>query len=350
MCGFCATLGGVVRPTLFLSAFILASVTLCSSASAQRIVVGSPLDANFGGGQECTSPTGTWANSTLGEPGAHVSSPVDGTVIRWSMAGDYTANKPFELRILRPAAGAAYTGVGTSDPETPLGGLFSFNSFPTDLPIKAGDLIGINVNSGCVGVAGVTGSNYLNWFPALPDGSTSVAPYPGNDVEIGVSAIVQPPPTVTSLGSASSPLGGGSVVTIHGTDFEGATGVSFGGVPSPNFSVDYESQITAVVPPGARLGSVPVSVTTIAGTATAPQQLSYQACVVPSLIGRAPAVARATAGAANCAVGKVIRKAVATHKGAGKKRKKPKPKVIAQSRPAGTVLPVGAKIDLTVKG
>jgi hypothetical protein len=340
----------VFRPVAILSIVVLALAALCSSASAQRIVVGSPLEGNFGGGQECTSPTGTWANNTLGEPGAHVSSPVDGTVIRWSMTGDYTADKPFELRILRPAPGGAYTGAGTSDPETPTGGLITYRSYPTDLSIKAGDLIGIDVNSGCVGVAGVTGSNYLNWFPALPDGSTLVDPYPGNNVEIGVSAIVQPPPTVSSLGSTSSPPGGGGVIAIHGTDFEGATGVSFGGVPSPNFSVDYESQITAVVPPSAKLGPVPVSVTTIAGTATAPQQLIYQACVVPTLTGHSPAAASAAAVAAKCAIGKVSHRPVAKRNGKGKKKKKPKPKVIAQSRPAGTVLPAGAKIDLTVKG
>jgi hypothetical protein len=339
----------MLRPAVLLSALLLAFAALCSSASAQRIIVGSPFEGNFGG-TACTSPTGTWANNTLAEAGAHVTSPVDGTVIRWSMTGDYTANKPFELRILRPALGGAYTGAGTSAPEIPTGGFITFRGFPTDLPIKAGDLIGINVNGGCVGRAAITGSNYLNWFPALAEGATSVDPYPGNGIEIGVNATVQPVPTAASLGPTTSTLGGGGLVTINGTDFEGATAVSFGGVPSPNFSVDYEGQITAVVPPSARVGSVPVTVTTIAGTATAPQSLTYQACVVPTLTGKSPALAGAAVVAADCTLGTVTHKPLAKHKGKGKKKKKVKPQVVAQSRAPGTVLPVGARVGLTVKG
>jgi hypothetical protein len=323
-------------------AVALAVSVFCSGAAAQRVPVGSPLHLSFSGNL-CTSPTGTWANATLGEPGAHVSSPVDGTVVRWTMFGNYSKGKPFELRILRPAAGGAYTGAGTSAAETPSGG---FVSYRTELPIKAGDLIGVDVNDGCIGASAFTGSDYLNWFPALPDGATLVDPYPGDDVEIGLSAVVQPTPTVTSLGSTGSPLGGGGLVAIHGTDFESASAVSFGGVPSPNFSVDYESQITAVIPPATKPGPVPVSVTTIAGTATAPQQFAYQGCVVPALKGDTVAAARRAVAASGCTVGRVTKRPARKRRG----KKKAKPAVVAQSRAPGTVLPAGGKVDLTVKG
>jgi hypothetical protein len=334
----------VLRTTLYLSVVAIALMAPCSSASAHLVVVGSPHKGEFKG-QECTSPTGTWANDTLGGPGANASSPVDGTVVSWSMFGNYTAGKPFELRILHPAGGGAYTGAGTSAQETP-SGVFLFPAiWRTDLPIKKGDLVGINVNNDCVGVEGVTGSHYLNWFPALGEGSTLVAPYPGKDVEIGVQALVQPVPTATSISPPTSALAGGGVVTIHGTDFEEASAVSFGGVPAADFSVESAAQITAVVPPATKPGPVPVSVTTIAGTATAPQMLDYQACLVPSLKGRTLAAAKKAVTAAGCALGKVTHRPPAKAKHGTKK-----PKVVAQSRPAGRTLAFGTKIGLTVSG
>jgi hypothetical protein len=334
----------VLRSAVVLSTVAIVLAATCASASAHLVVVGSPLEGEFKG-QECTSPQGTWANDTLGEPGANATSPVDGVVVSWRMLGNFTSGKPFELRVLRPAGGGAYTGAGTSSPQMPSTSFFFRPIWRTDLPIKAGDLIGINVNSDCVGVEGVTGSHYLNWFPALADGSTVVAPYPGKDVEIGVQALVQPTPTVASISPATSPIGGGGTVTIRGTDFEEASRVDFGGVPATDFSVESAAQITAVVPPVVAPGPVPVSVTTIAGTASAPQALEYQACLVPSLKSKTLAAAKRALKAAGCAAGKVTHKPGAKG-GHGKKR----PKVVAQSQPPGKTLPVGTKIGLTVRG
>ena len=299
----------MLRSAFLLSAVIIILAATCSSAAAHLVVVGSPLEGEFKG-QECTSPTGTWANDTLGEAGANASSPVNGVVVSWRMHGNFTNGKAFELRILHPAGGGAYTGAGTSAREIASGGLFGATNWRTDLPIRTGDLVGINVNEDCVGVKGVTGSHYLNWFPALGEGSTLVAPYPGKDVEIGVQALVQPAPTATSISPATSALAGGGTMTIRGTDFEEASAVSFGGIPAAGFSVESATQITAVVPPAVKPGAVPVSVTTIAGTATVSQTLDYQACVVPALKGKTLAAAKKAVAAAGCALGKVRQRAL----------------------------------------
>jgi hypothetical protein len=60
----------------------------------------------------------------------------------------------------------------------------------------------------------------------------------------------------------------GTSVTINGTGFTGATGVSFNGtsVGSANFTIASDIQITATVPQGATTGQI--SVTTPGGTAT----------------------------------------------------------------------------------
>jgi hypothetical protein len=72
--------------------------------------------------------------------------------------------------------------------------------------------------------------------------------------------------SVTNL-SASSGAAGASI-TITGSHFTGATGVTFAGIAATAFHVDLDTQITATVPPGAAQG--PVAVTGPAGTVNGP--------------------------------------------------------------------------------
>ena len=78
--------------------------------------------------------------------------------------------------------------------------------------------------------------------------------------------------TVTSLSPNQGPVAGGTSVVITGTDFTGATAVSFGSTPAKSFTVNSSTQITAVAPAGAA-GSVYVTVTT--PTATSPNSVQY---------------------------------------------------------------------------
>ncbi len=71
-------------------------------------------------------------------------------------------------------------------------------------------------------------------------------------------------PTVTSVNPNTGPPGGGTSVTITGTNFSGATAVRFGGNAAGSFSVNSATQITATSPAGS--GTVDVTVTTPGGT------------------------------------------------------------------------------------
>jgi hypothetical protein len=71
-------------------------------------------------------------------------------------------------------------------------------------------------------------------------------------------------PTVTSLGTSSGPTGGGTSVTITGTNFSGVTNVFFGTLPSASFTVTSSTSITAVAPAQAA-GAVDLTVLTGAG-------------------------------------------------------------------------------------
>jgi hypothetical protein len=89
-----------------------------------------------------------------------------------------------------------------------------------------------------------------------------------------------PGPTVTSVNPSSGSTAGGTVVTITGTTFTGATSVTFGGVAA-SFTVVNATTITATVPVGAA-GDASVIVTTPAGSNPANTLYLYADGVVSS--------------------------------------------------------------------
>jgi hypothetical protein len=77
------------------------------------------------------------------------------------------------------------------------------------------------------------------------------------------------PPTVTKLSAKTGSIGGGSTITITGTNFSGATGVQFGPNAATSVSVGlFGNTITATVPPGTNPGTVNVEVLGPGGTSS----------------------------------------------------------------------------------
>ena len=85
-------------------------------------------------------------------------------------------------------------------------------------------------------------------------------------------------PTVTNVSPSAGPTGGGTSITITGTNLTGATAVSFGSTPATSFSVTSSTQISATAPAGA--GVVDVTVTTPGGTSatSAADRYGYGGC------------------------------------------------------------------------
>ncbi|MBF6223139.1 IPT/TIG domain-containing protein [Nocardia abscessus] len=73
-----------------------------------------------------------------------------------------------------------------------------------------------------------------------------------------------PAPALTSVSPSSGSAAGGTTVTLTGTGLSTAGAVSFGSTPATSFTVDSDTQITAVSPAGT--GTVQVTVTTAGGT------------------------------------------------------------------------------------
>ncbi len=90
-------------------------------------------------------------------------------------------------------------------------------------------------------------------------------------------------PTITSFSPASGPVG--TTVTINGTNFTGATSVTFNGV-SAAFIINSNVKITATVPTGATTGKI--AVTTPGGTATSATNFTVTAVPAPTITSFTP--------------------------------------------------------------
>ena len=97
-------------------------------------------------------------------------------------------------------------------------------------------------------------------------------------------------PAITSFAPAIGSVGTG--VTINGTNFTGATTVSFGG-RAATFTVSNSGTVTATVPAGATTG--PITVTTLDGTATS--AASFTISSAPFALGATPSSQTVSAGA-----------------------------------------------------
>src|SRR5262249_19063379 len=99
-----------------------------------------------------------------------------------------------------------------------------------------------------------------------------------------------PVPAVTGVSPSSGATGGGTSVTIRGTNFTGTSQVLFGTVPALLFTVNSDTSITAISPLAAA-GTVDITVTTGSGTSAtgAADQFTYSSgSATPSVTGLSP--------------------------------------------------------------
>jgi hypothetical protein len=307
---------------------------ICSGAQAAIVTVGSPLVGPFE-----SSPTGsleaTLLSLSLGETGAHATSPVSGAVVAWRV---FDFEGTLKLRVLRPSGGTAYSAARSSAPAVAAG--LGLQTFSTSIPITAGDTVGLDVGKeGAIGVALNPASAVAFWNPPIAEGATQ----PYTLAEFGgawaFNADVQPAPTITAITPPAGSIKGGTAITLAGTDFEGASAVSFGSTPATSFTVSGEGSITATAPPSKTIANVPVTVTTIAGSATSTTTFAYQGCKVPKLAGKKLKAAKKKLRKAGCKTGKVIKEDGVTAKTG---------KVVGQNPKPGKNLGPGSKVKVTL--
>jgi len=263
--------------------------------------------------------------------------PTAGVITSWSTI-EGSGGGLLGFKVFRPV-GTSLLVVAQDGPRPLLRGVL--NTFPVNIPVQAGDIIGVSVVGGsptsCTFFTGLPGDRiaYKEGFTAPGQAFTPENSFTEN--RLNVSAVLLPPPAIAGIGPASGSIKGASVV-ISGSNFASVTGVSFGSVPA-TFAVNSEGQITAVAPPSKTLGAVPVTVTTVAGTATAAQPFTYEGCRVPQLKNKKLKAAKKKIRKSDCKVGKVKKLHDATAKTG---------KVVKQNPKPGKILVPGAKVKVTL--
>ena len=110
-------------------------------------------------------------------------------------------------------------------------------------------------------------------------------------------------PTVTGISPTGGPTAGSTPVTITGTNFTGATGVTIGGASATAVSVTNSTTIAATTPAGTA-GARDVVVTTPGGTGTGTGLYTYRSVTTfsgPTATGTGTATASISGGGAACA-------------------------------------------------
>lgn len=274
--------------------------------------------------------------------------PTAGVLTSWSTNAAAGGGQTLGMKVFRPVAPGVFLVVGHSGPN-----LLSpsvLNTFPVHIPVQAGDILGIVVPPGLPGIGGVpTACAFETFNPgdvityksgSVPDGGL-VVPEPEssfNESRLNVSATLLPPPAIGAVTPAKGSVKGGTSVVITGLNFASVTGVTFGGVPAV-FAVNSEGQISTVSPASKAIAKVPVTVTTVAGAATAVQTFSYEGCKVPGLGGKKLKAAKKTLRNKGCKPGKVKKiNGVTSNTG----------KVTKQNPKPGKLLAPGTKVNVTL--
>ena len=125
------------------------------------------------------------------------------------------------------------------------------------------------------------------------------------------------PPTVTGLNVTQGPSAGGTVVTVRGTGFTGATVVGFGGTPGSALDVESDTELQ-VTTPAEQPGTVDVVVDTPAGgsTVSSADRFTYLANTSTVETSTSP-VSTSTASNANTGVTATVGKDGRSRRAAG---------------------------------
>src|SRR5439155_13677201 len=242
------------------------AVTVSASATDNVGVVGVQLklDGTNLGVEGTPAPYSDSWNTTLSANGGHSLSAVAGDAAgntATSAAVSVTVNNPVSdttpptVSITAPAAGSMVSGTITVSA-----------SATDDVRVVVVQFL---VDGNPIGPANTTAPYSVTWDTTTTSSGahtlTAVARDAAGNTAISapVSVTVASALRITNFTPTSGPVG--TSVTISGTNFTGATAVTFNGV-SASFTVTSPTAIQATVPAGATTG--PLSVTTPGGTVT----------------------------------------------------------------------------------
>ena len=156
---------------LGLAALVSAFFAFSATASA-RVDVGQIVDPN----SSACSQNLTWLQTV--SPNNRYVVPERGVLTQWSFLGGAIVPTQMRLKVGRPAGGNNYTIVGESAFQNPVAS--TLNTYPTQIPVEAGDIIGFYFQ----------GSNFVDC--ALPGSPGHQDSFTTNDIAPGSTATFTP--------------------------------------------------------------------------------------------------------------------------------------------------------------
>jgi hypothetical protein len=232
-----------------------------ASGSATVVTVGTP-SAAFGSSMSLSSCS-SCTQFQVAAPGYTLAVPAAGHITAWRAVG----RGPLALRVLRPAAGGGLTAVASSAAAAFAGSA----TFPADIPVAPGDQIGVDLlpTSGPVGqlhFSFLAGATFAQAQPAVAAGGPVSAAAAATGA-LSLDADVTLAPVASAVDVGSGPVGGGTAVAIAGSYLDGASTVTFGGVPVA-FTLDPTGRLLVRTPPWPAPGQVDVKVAGPGGSST----------------------------------------------------------------------------------
>ena len=174
------------------------SSSLASTTFGADLSLTPTINISIGCGVACTM-----INTALSaEAPVPVASPVTGTIIRWRIKTGAGSIGNVTFRVVAPAGGGMFTGAGTGDIET-TPTTATTTTFSTQLPIQAGDYVGVDSSNGQNLHAfntSQTGANLAIFLPALADGGPPRSPIesrPNDELLVDADVAALPTSSVT---------------------------------------------------------------------------------------------------------------------------------------------------------
>lgn len=240
-----------------------------ASASAVTITLGTP-DPSQGTEAlaECElllgCATATVVPTELGDPGATLSTPADGTIVSWRVKG-FPPNR-LRLRTLRAEPDGSFKAIGTSGVAQVSDGIAGN---PITMAIDAGQQLGIELTappSTATVLFGAPASDgaWSSWQPSLADGATAQPSSAATgSVPLFNATVELFRPQLFQVSPAAAPAGVATPVYLTGRHLTEVSRVSFGGVRAPVLE-QIPEQVLVLAPPQPP-GAVDVTLETAGG-------------------------------------------------------------------------------------
>ena len=180
----------MIRRAGFLMALIVASFLLfVGEAAAGTATVGQDFEA---GNVICGSVTDLQTSVSSGNSYTVAAA---GVITSWSFHNGIDVLPDLKLKVARPQSGGGYLFVGEAAAGTQ--NLHALNTYPANIPVQAGDIIGIFVGSPFGHCGTFSLGDTFDQFSGDPPLNTPVSPdTSGSLVRFPVSATVTTPDTV----------------------------------------------------------------------------------------------------------------------------------------------------------